>query len=84
MAMSDYIRNHALANVWCTPDQDRQVIFKPARISRGSGIKNDIRIMWSFISSLRLIKKYHVYQIGQIHPVIIGLIEDVYKWSSTK
>jgi hypothetical protein len=83
MAMSDYIRNHALANVWCTPDQDRQVIFKPARISRGSGIKNDIRIMWELYKLPTVNQKYHVYQIGQIHPVIVGLIEDVYKWSST-
>ena len=63
-----------------TPDQDRQVIFKPARISRGSGIKNDIRIMWELYKlPHKLIKNIMFIKIGQIHPVIIGLIEDVYK-----
>lgn len=80
--MFNYIRDHALRNVWCTPDQDKQVIFKPARISRGAGIKNDIRIMWDHYKLPTKDQRYHVYQIGQLHPVIIGLIEDVYSWHS--
>lgn len=82
MSMFNFIREHALRNVWCTPDQDKQVIFKPARISRGAGAKNDFRIMWDQYKLPSKNQRYHVYQIGQIHPVIIGLVEDVYSWHS--
>lgn len=82
MTLSTFIRDHALLNVWCTPDQDKQVIFKPARISRGAGAKNDIRIMWDLYKLPTKNQRYHVYQIGQIHPMIIGLMENVYQWRS--
>lgn len=78
--MYEFIRDHAIRNIWCTPDQDKQVIFKPARISRGAGIKNDIRIAWDQYKLPTPNEKYHVYQIGQLHPIIVGLIEEVYKW----
>lgn len=81
--MFTYLRDHALRNVWCTPDQDKQVIFKPARISRGAGIKNDIKIEWELYKLPTPNERYNVYQIGQIHPVIIGLIEQVYRWHPT-
>lgn len=78
--MFNFLKEHALKNVWCTPDQDKQVIFKPARISRGAGLKNDIKIGWELHKLPTVDERYHVYQIGQIHPIIIGLIEEVYKW----
>lgn len=80
--MFDYIRNHALKNVWCSPDQDQQVIFKPARISRGAGAKNDIRVDWDLYNLPTPNDRYHVYQIGQLHPIIINLMEEVYQWHS--
>jgi len=81
--MFESLKNHALENVWCAPDQDKQFMFRPARISRGVGVKNSITIMKDVYGLPTKNEFYHVYQIGQIHPIILGLIEDCYQWRSS-
>ena len=42
MEIVSYVRLYTkpcIENVWCSPDQDQQVIFKPARISRGAVLR---------------------------------------------
>lgn len=78
--MIDYITRHAIKNVWCTPDQDYQHIFKPARISRLRGERQYVKVEWDTISLPNNVDTFQVYQIGQLSPLFINLIPDEGKW----
>ena len=71
--MRDYLINHALQNAWCSPSQDLQVILRPKRISKPEGVHTSVTCMWGTLP-LPTNDMYHVYQIGQIHPSLLGLI----------
>lgn len=71
---------HALSNVWCTPDQDKQFIFKPARISKPLGVKGNLRVLQKTVALPDNFSKFHVYQIGQIFPSIMNLLPLRLEW----
>lgn len=71
--MSDFLIDHAVKNAWCTPKQDLQVIYQPQRITSPRGVQDHITYMWSSISLPTSTDVYHVYQIGQYAPQLIGL-----------
>lgn len=80
--MYDYLVDHAIKNVWCTPDQDNQRIYAPKRLTSNGGIKSSFRVMWRLIDMPDVKSHWHVYQIGQISPVILNLLPDVSEWTS--
>jgi hypothetical protein len=80
--MFDYLVNHAHNNVWCTPDQDYQFIFRPARITGNRGSVNQVKIEWQTFRLPTLKETYHVYQIGQVHPRLLGVLPDDNIWHS--
>lgn len=71
--MQRYLINHALENVWCNPLQDNQIIFAAQRLTKDNGELNRFPLMNRQVSLPLTGKRYHVYQIGQILPVAIGL-----------
>lgn len=71
--MSDFLVNHAVKNVWCSPNQDLQVIYRPQRISSLRGVRGRISHMWNSVSMPTSTDVYHVYQIGQYQAHLIGL-----------
>lgn len=80
--MLDYLARHARQHVWCTPDQDLQAIFQPARITPTNGLSGKAPVMWGEIALPTADSRYHVYQIGQIHPRLLGLMADCCTWTS--
>lgn len=82
MTTSDYLIQHARDNVWCTPDQDFQVILAPARISPPQGIRNNIRVLWTMVNLPTKTDWYHVYQVGEITPKLLGLLGTANTWIS--
>lgn len=78
--MFDYLIDHALKNVWCTPNQDQQVIVKPARLTPVGGVWNNVQIQWRVIPLPVKSKRFHVYQIGQLHPLLLGLFPIQSQW----
>ncbi len=78
--MSDFLVNHAVQNVWCNPQQDLQVTYKPQRISTRRGVRGRISHMWTSINMPTPTDVYHVYQIGQYHASLIGLSPARGKW----
>ena len=38
--MHEYLVNHALENVWCSPTQDNQLVFAPKRVTPARGALN--------------------------------------------
>lgn len=71
--MGGFLQQHAYKNVWCTPNQDKQGIFKPARLTDLNGAWIDFRVMWTKHKLPDNRSRFHVYQIGQIHPLLLGL-----------
>lgn len=80
--MTDFLVSHALQNVWCTPDQDKQVIFKPAKLTRPRGDIATTNVLWDTIPLPTPKERYHVYQIGQLHAPLIGLMPDKMVWQT--
>lgn len=71
--LGGFLQRHAYTNVWCTPNQDKQAIFKPARLTDLNGAWIDFRVMWTNHKLPDNRSRFHIYQIGQIHPLLIGL-----------
>lgn len=80
MSVFDYLRDHALKNVWCTPDQDMQVIIKLAKITGPGGVKLKTRVLWREEYLPDTNSFWNVYQIGQVHPLIFGLFPLSHEW----
>lgn len=78
--MFDYLIKHALQHVWCSPKQDLQVIFKPAKINRNTGSIVSANHLWSRIDMPTTTGYFHLYQIGQLTPYLIGLLPDRLGW----
>lgn len=79
--MSDFLQQHAIRNVWCTPDQDRQAIIKPVRYGKVRGVYQRIKIGWNELSTPTK-ENYYVYQIGHYPPKLFGLNGVVNKWTA--
>lgn len=78
--MFDYLLNHAYKNAWCSPRQDLQAILQPARISPPLGIHGATPHMWGSLALPTPKDQYHLYQIGQIHPSLLGLFPQPKTW----
>lgn len=78
--MGDFLQRHAYENVWCTPNQDKQSILQPARLSPDGGAWKDMAVMWRTIPMPERTGRFHVYQIGQIHPLLLGLSDLKNEW----
>jgi len=79
--MFSYLRDHAVANVWCSPEQDNQIIVSAQRITRHGGELVSFPIMTSRIALPKKDRRFHVYQIGQAHPSILGLLPKNPSWA---
>lgn len=78
--MSNPIIQHALANVWCAPEQDAQAIIQPARITHSSGVFGRVTVMWSTISLPTERDFYHVYSLGDLATVLVNLPRTRGQW----
>ncbi len=78
--MSDYLVKNAINNVWCNPRQDNQMILKPARLTLYGGVVRSWRLLWTSFNLPTNIFKYHIYSIGQIHPLLVNLFPITNTW----
>lgn len=81
MYQYNYLIDHAINNVWCNPQQDNQLIFAGQRITRPSGELNKFKLMRRTVSLPEQGKYYHVFQVGQIHPNLVGLLSLTPSWA---
>jgi hypothetical protein len=80
--MYDYLVDHAMKNVWCTPDQDYQAIVKPKRLTPANGVFGKVDVIWRTHELPEKTARFHVYQIGQLHPYLMGLFPRQLQWVS--
>lgn len=78
--MLDYLMRHAVDNVWCSPEQDRQSIVRLARISPDFGAIANQQVMWESVALPTKTDRYDVFQIGHIHPKLMGLMTVGNSW----
>jgi hypothetical protein len=80
--MYDFLINDALNNVWCTPDQDNSVIVRPGRITPLGGVSDTYNYLWTSITLPEPTSRFHLYQIGQITPVLLKLFNVAETWTT--
>lgn len=78
--MQDYLIDHAIKNVWCSPPQDKQAIIQPVRLSADGGVWNFFDIGYNRIDLPDKTSRFHVYQVGQLHPYLLGLFPSYQSW----
>lgn len=78
--MYNYLIEHAVKNVWCSPDQDRQHIIRPTRITRPEGVWIKVKVLMKTFALPNLTDVFHVYQIGQLYPIILGFLPVKQTW----
>lgn len=79
--MFSFLRDHASKNVWCSPEQDNQVILATQRITRPGGELISFPIMTRRIELPTKDRRYHVFQVGQAHPSVLGLLPRFPNWT---
>jgi hypothetical protein len=77
-----FLKFHAISNVWCSPPQDKQFIIQAAKLTPLNGVKRNKLVMWRNISLPDNESYWHIYQVGQLHPVTLGLLPISEKWVS--
>lgn len=81
--MSEVLRQFVVDNIWCTPDQDYQSIYRPKKITRKNGVFKHVQTLRDQYRLPRDDVQYHVYQIGQVPPRLLGWEEgDRLAWVS--
>ena len=80
--MFDYLIHHGIKDTWCTPNQDKQVIIKPAKLTKSTGALNYVDVMWRRLTLPLHGCKFHVYQIGELYPAILGLLSSDKTWTT--
>lgn len=78
--MPNVLVQHAIDNVWCTPSQDRQYIIKPARVTHMGGTYGRVKVNFDWITLPNSKDKFHVFQIGQLNPELINIMEVKSTW----
>lgn len=76
----NYLIDQALKRIWSSPRQDVQSIVKPKRISRENGVWNSVDVLYDrYVLPLKN-TKFHVYQVGQLYPTLLGLFPKQDEW----
>lgn len=78
--MNDLLVKDALSSTWGNPDPYNQVILKPARLSTINGVNKRIQYGWGILEMPNSTSTFHVYQTGQISPILINLVEANATW----
>lgn len=71
---------HVLNNVWCSPEQDYQLVIRPQRLTNYRGLRKTMELDWRDILLPDQTSTFHVFQIGALHPSLIGLFPRSEQW----
>lgn len=82
--MYQFFHDHAIRNVWCNPKQDNQFVIRAHRITKMNGELNRFKLMGRNVSLPVQGKRYHIFQVGQITPSLLGLLNLQTTWLNEK
>lgn len=80
--MNEYLLRHAVSNVWCNPTQDRQFVYKLARLTGRRGVQGHFGLFYERLTLPESGVRYHIYQLGQVLPQRIGVPHKTRRWLS--
>lgn len=80
----DFLIDNALRDVWCNPDQDNQHRIAPYRITPPNGAMNFANVMMRTMELPSKGAVYHLFQIGNLDPALIGLFQISPLWTSER
>ena len=72
--MIDFLSYYAQSTLWSAPRADTQYILDMARITPVVGVWNKVRYMFQVLPLPEKKTKFHVFQIGQLQPELLGLM----------
>jgi len=81
MSTFNYLEDHARKNVWFDPSEDDQSIVKPFKLTGYRGVINSLKIQWTTVAMPTTADRYHVYQIGQENPMLLGFFPYKQTWT---
>lgn len=67
---------HAVTHVWCNPQQDRQYVFKPARLTPLHGARLRYAVLKTWMALPTTQDVYHLFQVGYCPDEIIHLARE--------
>lgn len=79
--MNEHLLRYAIDTIWCNPGQDKQRVYRLARVTRPRGVLQQFSLSGE-LYKLPTDDRYHVYQIGKIHPGDIGVPDVENVWYS--
>ena len=71
---------YAKENIWASPRQDTQFIVEPIKLTKRNGSVSYTDVVKDLYQLPTRRERYHVYQIGQLHPSFLGLFPNSRKW----
>lgn len=80
--MTSPLIEHALKNVWVSPKDDQQVIFKPAKITADYITNGQFKLVWDKYPLPNKKDAFLVYQIGHLGSTFIGLLDKGEVWTT--
>lgn len=78
--MNTALLRHAIENVWCNPGQDRQYVYRLARLTPRWGIRRQYTDIYERIALPEDNTRYHIYQTGRVIPINLGLPTEARCW----
>ena len=84
VSSTDFLVDDAYRRVWCSPEQDRQKIVGPARISKRQGEIGNTKIGMRQYNMPTTNEWYHLFMIGDLLPEQVGMNNIVDKWVSVQ
>lgn len=63
--MQQQLLTHAIRNVWCSPDQDKQLILNLKRVTKVGGVRGTFALHWQQYNLPTSGDRYHIYPVGQ-------------------
>ena len=71
--MSDLIQRSIISSIWCDPNQNKQFIVKPSRLTPPSGVIGEFNVALLQFNMPNLSDVFHIFNIGQLHPLFLNL-----------
>jgi len=78
--MSEFLVEHARANVWCSPYQDHQALLELHRLTPIGGVTDSMDLLWDRIRMPVANTSFHLYQIGSNFPPQLNLPTQTNQW----
>lgn len=82
MKTDDFLVTHAYKHVWCAPEQDRQHVLAPRRITPKVGARGSVTVIWKRFNLPTQGPRYHVFQFGNIAQSTLGVKLEANKWTA--